>query len=131
MAQDTVMPTPAPPMNVKPSHALIGVGGAGIGAVLITLVEGHPELIGKIAAGWGPAMLMLAGVISALFWLAYKFLPLIIHAQVQQAVAMQQLADTITTKTKEEDDVRMAVRTLAGKVDDIAEFIRSMKHADA
>lgn len=124
MQDTTNAPATVAPTAGKTSHAITAVGGAGIGAVLITLLEGHPEVIGKIAAGWAPAMLMLGGVIGALFFLAYKFLPLIISAQVQQAASMQSLADSISRKVSEEDDVRMAVRTLAGKVDNIAEAIQ-------
>ena len=99
--------------------AVPAAAGLGLGAVLATLLQGSPELVQQVAA-WGPAIVVLAGG----GWFMARLAPPFVAAQQQIALSLQGLTAAIQERFRQEDDVRMAVRALAGKVDDVLEEVR-------
>lgn len=96
-------------------------GGVGIGVLLATVFQGHPEMLTEMARSWGPGMILAAGVIFGLGFLMDRHLPPAIGAMRDQAAAMTGLSDSIQRRFLEEDDVRMATRTLSSQVEKLAD----------
>jgi hypothetical protein len=101
----------------------VGLGaGVGIGALITSVVQGNPEIVRQVA-NWGPAIVIVAGV----FLLADRHArPLIdaavnaVAAQREQAAAMGQLSASLQERFRQDDDVRMATRTLTGEVEKLS-----------
>lgn len=96
--------------------AAAGVGGGvGIGVLLSNLVQGNPQILAQVL-GWGPTVLVL----GALVWLADRHAPPFIAASREQATALARLGASLEERFRQDDDVRMATRTLSGQIERLA-----------
>jgi hypothetical protein len=90
------------------------VAGAGIGAVVAALVQGNPTIVAHLA-DWALSLVILGG----LGWFMASFGPPFLRSQQEMASGMAEMNSTIRQRFAQEDDVRMAVRALAAKFDDV------------
>ena len=97
-----------------------------MGALLMAVLQDYPGVLPQVLA-WGPTTLVLAGM----FWLAAHLGPPFLRSQQDIAQHLGRLSSSIEERFRQEDDVRMAVRALAAKVDDVLAEIRHLNHRDA
>jgi hypothetical protein len=86
--------------------------GLGIGAAIMALLQGSPQVVTEIVR-WGPALLVIA--LGAI--LLDRHAGPAIGAIRDMAGSQGRLAGTIEERFRAEDDVRMACRALTGQVE--------------
>src|SRR3989344_4937832 len=95
----------------KPDHRYLKaslVGGAGgLVAVLFFLLEQRPELarllLERVVIAWGPQFVIVLLLFAFLYLLADRYAPLLIDAQHETALALQNLARAVEQLVARED----------------------------
>ena len=102
---------PKPATGAITKAAPVALAG-GIGALLMSLLQSNPAIIAQVSA-WGPAFVFLIAAV----WLVDRHVPPFVDAQRQIAGSLAALSSTVSQRIGEEDDVRLAVRTLSAQIE--------------
>lgn len=118
------LPVYITPQGTVKSSGVAGVTGVGLGVILMTLLDGRPELVQQIV-GWGPGIAM----VGAFVWMAQKFVPPLLATQQEMTGNIGQLAGAIQANLCRDDDVREAVCSIAAKLDRHHELVLDHIHS--
>jgi len=110
---------PRPNGNGRLSPAPAAALGAGIMTVVLTLLQGQPELIARVV-DWGPGVIVLGGFM----WLANRWAGPLVESQQRMAANMGEMAGALRENLNKDEDVRGTLRVLAGNVNEMREELR-------
>ena len=96
------------------------MAGVGIGAAVMGLIQGNPAVVNTMMT-WGPTLVILVGIGV----LADRHLPPLVKAVSNGADALHRASTVMEQSRDHEVSTTMALTTLSGKVEDLAELIRS------
>lgn len=87
--------------------------------VLLTLLQGQPELLAQIV-GWGPGVLVMGGFM----FLANRWAGPLIQSHQALSQNVGELVFAVRVRLNQDDDVRGTLRVLAGSVNEMREDLR-------
>jgi len=109
-------------VNGMVRSAAPAAAGLGIGAAIMALLQGSPQVVTEIVR-WGPALLVIA--LGAI--LLDRHAGPAIGAIRDVAGSQGRLAAVIEDRFRAEDDVRAACRALSGQVERLSEHVIEVK----